>query len=160
MSSAICAALRLGLPPVDSFLPVATSDMPLISCPYISIFQASVARLSAAPQPQHQMQRGFLLHVVVSERAPVLQLLSRENQSLLVRGNAFLVLNFALHHVDRVRRLHFQRHSFASQRLDKDLHAHFLLNTSTEMMMILLLLLQKQSHIKVLSSHGFRKFRC
>jgi hypothetical protein len=40
----------------------------------------------AAAQAQHQVQRGLLLDVVVRQRAPVLQLLAREDQALLVRG--------------------------------------------------------------------------
>jgi len=50
---------------------------------------------SAAPttQPQHQVQRGLLLDVVVRQRAAVLQLLPRENQALLVRRDTLLVLS-------------------------------------------------------------------
>lgn len=74
------------------------------------------------------MQRRFLLHVVVRKRPAVLQLLPRENESLLVGRNALLVLNFALDHVDRVARLDFERDRFAGQVLDKHLHAVQLLN--------------------------------
>ena len=54
------------------------------------------------------MQGGFLLDVVVRERAAVLELLAGEDQALLVRGNAFLVLDLRLDVVDRVRGLNLQ----------------------------------------------------
>jgi hypothetical protein len=49
--------------------------------------------LHAAAQAQHQVQRGLLLDVVVGQRAAVLQLLAREDQALLVRRDALLVLD-------------------------------------------------------------------
>jgi len=48
---------------------------------------------------------SHLLDVVVAESAAVLQLLAGENQALLVRGNALLVLDLALDIVDGVRGL-------------------------------------------------------
>jgi uncharacterized metal-binding protein len=48
------------------------------------------------------MERRLLLDVVVSQRAPVLELLASENQTLLIRRNAFLVLDLGLHLLDRV----------------------------------------------------------
>lgn len=68
------------------------------------------------------MQGGLLLDVVVGEQAAVLQLLAGENQTLLVGGNALLVLNLGLDLLNRIRRLHVQRNRLARQRLDKDLH--------------------------------------
>ena len=44
--------------------------------------------LHAATQPQHQVEGGLLLDVVVSQGAPILQLLAGKDQPLLVRGNA------------------------------------------------------------------------
>jgi len=45
---------------------------------------------------------AYLLDVVVGQSATVLELLSSEDQSLLVRWDAFLVLDLALDIVDRV----------------------------------------------------------
>ena len=45
-----------------------------------------------AAQAQHQVERALLLDVVVCQRAAVLKLLAREDQALLVRGNALLIL--------------------------------------------------------------------
>ena len=49
------------------------------------------------------MESGLLLDVVIRESATVLELLACEDQALLVRGNAFLVLNLRLHIVDGIR---------------------------------------------------------
>ena len=55
------------------------------------------------------MKKGLLLDVVVGERAPVLELPSRKDEALGVRGNALLVPDLAL---DRV--LHNMRESVRS----------------------------------------------
>ena len=47
----------------------------------------------------------YLLNIVVTERTPILQLLAREDQPLLVRWDALLILNLALHIVDCIARL-------------------------------------------------------
>ena len=68
------------------------------------------------------MKGGLFLDVIVAERAPILQLLPRENQTLLIRGNPFLVLDLGLDVVDGVRGLHFQSDGLARQSFHKDLH--------------------------------------
>jgi hypothetical protein len=65
--------------------------------------------LHATAQAQHEMQRRLLLDVVVAERASILELLAREDEALLVWGNALLVLDLRLDVVDRVARLDFER---------------------------------------------------
>ena len=59
-------------------------------------------RLLATPETEHQVQRALFLDIVVRERAAILQLLTGEDEALLVWGNALLVLNLALHVVDGV----------------------------------------------------------
>ena len=49
-----------------------------------------VGDLATAAQAQHQVERRFLLDVVIGERAAVLELLTSENQTLLVRREAYL----------------------------------------------------------------------
>ena len=44
--------------------------------------------LHATAQAENQMQRGFLLNIIIRKRAPVFQLLAREDESLLVWRNA------------------------------------------------------------------------
>ena len=51
------------------------------------------------------MEGGLLLAVVVRESAAVLELLASEDQALLVRGDALLVLDLGLDVVDGVGRL-------------------------------------------------------
>ncbi|KFM06794.1 hypothetical protein AS27_13469, partial [Aptenodytes forsteri] len=78
--------------------------------------------LHATPQAQHKMQGGLLLDVVVRQGAPIFQLLASKDQPLLIRGNAFLVLDLGLHILNGVTRLNLEGDSLASQGLHKDLH--------------------------------------
>ena len=73
-------------------------------------------------QTQHQMQGTLLLDIVVRKGTSILQLLSRENETLLIRWDALLVLNLALDVVDGVGRLDLKGNSLARQRLDENLH--------------------------------------
>ena len=75
----------------------------------------------AATQTDHHVKRRLLLDVVVRERAPVLELLARKDEPLVVGGDALLVLDLALHHVDGVARLHAEIDGLARQRPDKQL---------------------------------------
>merc|ERR1712178_46450 len=72
---------------------------------------------------EHEMEGGLLLDVVVRKSAPILELLASENEALLIRGNALLVLDLLLHVLDGVRRLHIKGDGLARQGLDEDLHA-------------------------------------
>jgi hypothetical protein len=44
-----------------------------------------------------KVESGLLLDVVVRESAAIFQLLASEDETLLVRGNSFLVLDLLLH---------------------------------------------------------------
>ena len=68
------------------------------------------------------MKSGFLLDVVIGESAAVLQLLSSEDKTLLVRGNSFLVLDLLFHGLDGVGGLYLEGDGLPSQGLDEDLH--------------------------------------
>jgi len=68
------------------------------------------------------MKSRLLLDIVIRERSPVFQLFSRKNQTLLIRRNAFLVLDLCLHIGDCIRRLYIQCNGLSRQRLHKDLH--------------------------------------
>ena len=78
--------------------------------------------LLATTKTQHQVQGGFLLDIVVSKGAAILQLLAGEDQTLLVWGNALLVLDFCLNIVDGVRGLNLKGDGLASEGFDKNLH--------------------------------------
>lgn len=60
------------------------------------------------------MKGGLLLDVVIAQGATVLKLLASKDQALLVRRNAFLVLDLRLDIVDSVARLHLEGDSLAS----------------------------------------------
>ena len=79
--------------------------------------------LSLSAQAQHQMQSALLLNIVVAESAPILQLLPRKDEALLVRWNALLVLNLGLHVLNSIAGLHIQSNSLASESLDEYLHS-------------------------------------
>merc|ERR1712135_255067 len=79
--------------------------------------------LHATTQAQHQVQGAFLLDVVVRKCPAILELLACENQTLLIRRDAFLILDLGFHVVNGVGRLNVQRDGFTRQRLDKDLHS-------------------------------------
>jgi len=78
--------------------------------------------LHASAQAQHEVQRRLFLDVVVRKRAPVFQLLAGEDQALLVRRDALLILDLCLDVIDCVAGLHIQGDRLASQRLHEDLH--------------------------------------
>ena len=68
------------------------------------------------------MQGGLLLDVVVGEGAALLELLAGEDEALLVRGDALLVLDLGLDVLDGVVGLDLKRDGLAGQCLDEDLH--------------------------------------
>lgn len=58
--------------------------------------------LHATTETENQVKSRFLLDVVVRERTTVFKLFSRKNQALLIRRNAFLVLNLGLDIIDGI----------------------------------------------------------
>ncbi len=58
--------------------------------------------LHASAKAEHQVQGRLLLDVVVGESAAILELLASKDQALLIGGDALLVLDLALDHVDGV----------------------------------------------------------
>jgi len=78
--------------------------------------------LHASPETEHQVEGALLLDVVVSKRAPVLELLASEDEPLLVRGDTLFVLDLGLDIINGVRRLHLKGDGLAGEGLNKDLH--------------------------------------
>ena len=68
------------------------------------------------------MEGGLLLNVVVSEGSSVFELLAGEDESLLIRGNAFLVLDLGLDVLNGVRGFNIEGDGLSGQGLDEDLH--------------------------------------
>ena len=62
-----------------------------------------LALLGAATEAEDEVKRGLLLDVVVGEGASVLKLLAGEDEALLVRRNAFLILNLLLYVVCKAK---------------------------------------------------------
>jgi len=67
-----------------------------------SVISLLLPLLGTTTETQNQVERGLLLDVIIRESAAVLQLLSGEDQTLLVGRNSFLVLDFGLDIVDGV----------------------------------------------------------
>lgn len=59
------------------------------------------------------------MDIVVAKGTAILELLASKDQALLVRGNAFLVLNLGLDIVNRVSRLDLKGDGLARQGLDE-----------------------------------------
>ena len=68
------------------------------------------------------MEGRFLLDVVVGQSTAIFELLTSEDQTLLIRGDALLVLNLRLDIVNGVRGFDIEGDSLSGQRLDEDLH--------------------------------------
>jgi len=79
-------------------------------------------KLLTTSEPKDKVQRRLLLNVVIRKSSPILELFASEDKALLVRRDAFLVLDLRLHVVDGVRRLHFKCDRLSGQRLDENLH--------------------------------------
>ena len=60
------------------------------------------------------MKCGFFLNIVIGQGASVLELLSSENQTLLIWGNSLLVLNLGLDVVNSIRRFHLKGDGLSS----------------------------------------------
>merc|ERR1711998_1608 len=68
------------------------------------------------------MESGLLLDVVVGEGATVLELLTSEDESLLIGRNTLLILDLGLDVVNGVGGLDLKGDGLAGESLDKDLH--------------------------------------
>lgn len=61
------------------------------------------------------MERGLLLDIIVRQSSTVFKLFARKDETLLVRGDAFFVLNLGLHVIDGVRGLNFKSDRLTSK---------------------------------------------
>ena len=73
-------------------------------------------------QMKDKLQGRLFLDVVIRKSAAIFQLLAGKDEPLLVRGNAFLILDLGLHVLDGVTGLHFQGDGLAGQGFHEDLH--------------------------------------
>merc|ERR1719203_2396148 len=75
---------------------------------------------------EDQMKSTLLLDVVIRKGVAIFKLLAGKDQSLLIWGNAFLVLDLGLNVLNGVRCFNLEGDGLASQGFDENLH------TSTE----------------------------
>jgi len=68
------------------------------------------------------VESRLLLDVIVAQGATIFELLSGEDETLLVGRDALLVLDFGLDIVDGVGGLDFEGDSLSSESLNKNLH--------------------------------------
>ena len=80
---------------------------------------------STSSEPEYQMESWFLLNVVIWQASSIFKLLSGENESLLVWGDTFLVLDLSLDSFDWVRWLDIESDGLSGQSFDEDLHLLF-----------------------------------
>merc|ERR1711868_227587 len=78
--------------------------------------------LHTSSQSENKMESTFLLNVVIGEGSSIFQLLSSKDQSLLIWGNSFLVLDLGLDILNGVRWFNLKGDGLTSQGLDEDLH--------------------------------------
>ena len=62
-----------------------------------------LTNLHTTTEAEDEVKGRLLLDVVVGEGTAILKLLAGENQSLLIRGDALLILNLRLDIVDGIR---------------------------------------------------------
>jgi len=79
--------------------------------------------LKATSKAKHQVKSALLLDVVIREGAAILELFASKDQTLLVRGDPLLILDFLLDSLNCVRALNFQSDSLSGEGLDEDLHS-------------------------------------
>merc|ERR1711913_246827 len=78
--------------------------------------------LHTTSESEDEMEGRFLLDVVVGESSSILELLSSEDESLLIGWNSFLVLDLSLNVLNGVRWLDIEGDGLSSESLDEDLH--------------------------------------
>ena len=77
---------------------------------------------SAATESKDEVEGRLLLNVVVREGAAILELLARKDKTLLIRGDALLVLDLGLDVLDRVAGFDVEGNCFTREGLDENLH--------------------------------------
>ena len=81
--------------------------------------------LHTTSESQDEMEGGLLLDVVVGKGSAVLELLTGEDKSLLIRRDTFLVLDLGLDVLDGVSGLNIKSDGFTCKGLDENLHFLF-----------------------------------
>jgi len=77
--------------------------------------------LHTSTKTKYQVKGGLLLDVVIGKSTSILELLSSENKTLLIRWDTFLILNLGLYVVDGVRWLYIQSDGLSSESFNENL---------------------------------------
>lgn len=83
---------------------------------------ANVRERHAATETEDEVQCRLFLDIIVGQRPAFLELLAGKDEPLLIRGDTFLVLNFAFDHVDGIGRFYLQSDGFSRECFDEYLH--------------------------------------
>jgi len=78
--------------------------------------------LHTTTKSEYEMEGGLLLDVVIRKGSSVLELLSSEDESLLIGWDTFLILDLCLNILNGVRWLNLKGDGLSSECLDEDLH--------------------------------------
>jgi len=78
--------------------------------------------LHTSSKSEYEMESGLLLDVVVRKSSSVFELFSCEDESLLIWGNSFLVLDLCFNVFDGVSWLNIKGDCLTSESFDEDLH--------------------------------------
>ena len=78
--------------------------------------------LHTTSESEDKMEGGLLLDVVVRKGSAIFELLTSEDESLLIRWDAFLILDFGLDILDGVSWLDIEGDGLTGEGLNKDLH--------------------------------------
>jgi len=109
--------------------------------------------LHTAAKTEDKVESGLLLDIVITQSASVLQLLSSKDKTLLIRGDALLVLNLCFHVINGVGRLNIKGDGLACESLHKDLHATPKTEDQVESGLLLdIVITQSASVLQLLSS--------
>jgi len=79
--------------------------------------------LATTSQAEDEMEGRLLLDVVIGQSTTILELLAREDQTLLVGRDAFLVLDLGFHILDGIAWLDLEGDGLPRESLDEDLHS-------------------------------------
>jgi len=77
--------------------------------------------LHTTAETQNQVEGRLFLNIVVGQGTTVLELLTSEDETLLIRGNSFLILDLRLDIVDGIRRLDIKSDGFTRQSFHENL---------------------------------------
>ena len=93
--------------------------------------EINIKTLISSSQPKDKMKGRLLLDVIIGECSSIFQLLSCEDETLLVWWDTFLVLDLCLDIFNSIRSLYFKSNCLARKGLHEDLHVE-LCNTQKQ----------------------------